>query len=64
MIPVTLAVTVVKNVEFDPKGYSLSLDGAEPEFVPVLFPGYEQLTRLAGLSARVHRLSVSGLAAH
>jgi len=60
---VTLAVTVVKNVEFDPNGHSLSLDGAAPEFVPALF-GYEQLTRRAGLSAGVHRLSVSGVAAH
>lgn len=60
----TLAVTVVKNVEFDPNGHSLSVDGAAPEFVPALFPGYEQLTRRAGLSARVHRLSVTGVTAH
>jgi len=60
----TLAVRVVKSVEFDPNGYSLSLDGAAPEFVPALYPGYEQLTRFAGLSSGVHRLSISGVAAH
>jgi len=60
----TLAVSVVKDVEFDPNGYRLSLDGAAPEFVPALFPSYEQMTRVAGLSAGVHRLSISGVAAH
>jgi hypothetical protein len=60
----SLAVRVVENVEFDPNGYSLSLDGAAPEFVPALFPGYEQTMRFPGLSVGVHRLSVSGVAAH
>ena len=60
----TLAVSVGKNVDFDPNGYSLSVDGVAPKFVPAVFPGYEQMTRVAGLSAGVHRLSISGVAAH
>jgi hypothetical protein len=60
----SLAVRVVKNVEFDPNGYSLSLDGGAPEFVPALFPDYEQRMRVAGLSVGVHRLTLSGVAAH
>ena len=38
----TLAVRVLRNVDFDPNGYSLGVDGATPKFVPAVFPAYEQ----------------------
>jgi hypothetical protein len=58
----TLALRVVTNVDFDPNGYSLSVDGAAPKFVPAVFPGYEQAVRVSGLSPGAHNLSVSGVA--
>ena len=58
----TLAVRVVRNVDFDPNGYSLGVDGAAPKFVPAVFPGYEQTVMVSGLSPGVHSLSVSGVA--
>jgi hypothetical protein len=60
----TLALRVVTNVEFDPNGYSLRVDRAAPKFVPTVFPGYEREVIVSELSAGVHRLSVSGVAAH
>jgi hypothetical protein len=50
------------NVDFDPNGYSLSVDGAAPKFVPAVFPGYEQAVLASGLSAGIHGLSMSGVA--
>ena len=60
----TLAVRVVTNVEFDPNGYSLSVDGAVPKFVPAVFPGYEREVIVSGLTTGAHSLSVTGLAGH
>ena len=60
----TLALRVVTNVDFDPNGYSLSVDGAAPRFVPAVFPGYEQTVMVSGLSAGAHSLSVTRLAGH
>jgi hypothetical protein len=60
----TLAVRVLMNVDFDPNGYSLGVDGAAPKFVPAVFPGYEQAVMVSGLSPGAHSLSVTGLAGH
>ncbi len=60
----TLALRVVTNVEFDPNGYSLSVDRAAPKFVPAVFPGYEREVIVSGLSTGAHSLSVTGLAGH
>jgi hypothetical protein len=60
----TLAVRVVTNVDFDPNGFSLSVDGAAPKFVPAVFPGYEHEVMVSGLTAGAHSLSVTGLAGH
>jgi hypothetical protein len=57
-----LAVTVVKNVDFDPNGFSLNVDGGVPTFVPGIYPGYEQSTEVSGLSAGAHSLTLSGVA--
>lgn len=59
-----LALRVVTNVEFDPNGYSLSVDGAAPKFVPAVFPGYEREVIVSGLTTGAHSLSVTGLAGH
>src|SRR5207244_1062140 len=55
-VPATgsLAVRVVRNVDFDPNGYSLGVDGAAPKFVPAIFPGYEQTVMVSGLSPGAH----------
>ena len=58
----TLAVTAVRNVDFDPNGFSLSVDGGVPTFVPGAFPGYTQTVTLSGLPAGAHSLSLSGVA--
>lgn len=58
----TLAVTVVRNVDFDPNGFSLSVDGSVPTFVPGVFPGHLQQVTLPGLSAGAHNLALSGVA--
>ena len=60
----TLAVMVVRNVEFDPNGFSLGVDGAAPKFVPAVFPGYEQAVMVSGLRGGAHSLSLTGLAGH
>lgn len=60
----TLAVTVFRNVDFDPNGFSLSVDGGMTTFVPAVFPGYEQTDSVSGLSAGTHILSVSGVAGY
>ncbi len=57
----TLVVRVVSNVDFDPNGHSLGVDGAEPTFIPAVFPGYEQAVRISGLSAGAHFLNISGV---
>lgn len=60
----TLAVSVAENEEFDPNGYTLSVDGAAPEFVPAVFPSYERIVRVGGLRPGAHSMRVSGVAAH
>ena len=60
----TLALRVVTNVDYDPNGYSLSVDGAAPKFIPAVFPAYEQAVMVPTLSAGAHSLSVTGLAGH
>ena len=60
----SLALRVVTNVDFDPNGYSLAVDGAAPRFVPAVFPGAERVIMLSELSVGAHTLTLSGFAGH
>ena len=60
----SLALKVVTNVDFEPNGYGLILDGTAPRFIPAVFPGAEREVMLSELSAGAHTLTVTGLAGH